>query len=126
MPDTATILIAEDDPVLREVYVRRFARTRFTIRTAENGDEAVMMLKKEKPDLFICDILMPKHNGDWVLEQFPKKDRAFKVIMLTNIEDKETQEKCKKLGVDGYLVKKNMSIHSLIDMAEQLLSSKQQ
>ncbi len=123
MPDTATILIAEDDPVLREVYVRRFARTRFTIRTAENGDEAVMMLKKEKPDLFICDILMPKHNGDWVLEQFPKKDRGFPVIMLTNMEDKETQERCKKLGVDGYLVKKNMSIHSLIDMAEKLLAA---
>jgi CheY-like chemotaxis protein len=121
MTHTHTILIAEDDPVLREAYVRRFSRTSFKVMTAENGDQAVKMITKEVPDLLICDIMMPERDGIWVLEQFPKKTRAFPVIMLTNLEDDETLERCKKLGMDGYFVKRTMSLHSLVEMAEKAM-----
>jgi len=115
------ILIAEDDPVLREAYLRRFARTSFKVRTAENGEEAVSMIKAQVPDLLICDIMMPVQDGIWVLEQFPKDDRKFPVIMLTNFGDDATRDRCKALGMDGYLVKKDMSLATLVEMAENFV-----
>lgn len=121
MTSTFSILIAEDDPILREAYLRRFAHTTFRIRTAENGEQALAEITKETPDLLICDIMMPVHDGMWVLEQLPKNKRAFPVIMLTNMEDDASHKKCKELGVDGYLIKKDMSLHTLVDMTEKLL-----
>jgi CheY-like chemotaxis protein len=114
------ILIAEDDPVLREAYLRRFARTNFNVRAAENGDQTVRMINEKTPDLLICDILMPVRDGIWVLEQFPKKSRKFPVIMLTNLGDDASREKCAALGMDGYLIKKDMSLHLLVETAENL------
>lgn len=121
MKSTFSILIAEDDPVLREAYLRRFALTNLEIRTAQNGEQAIAEIRKKAPDLLICDIMMPVHDGFWVLEQLPKKARTFPVIMLTNMEDDVSQKKCTDMGVDGYLVKKNMSLHTLVSMTEQLL-----
>ena len=121
MSPKRTILIAEDDPLLREVYVRRFARTPFEVRTAKDGEEAVAMIKESAPDLLICDMMMPKKEGWWVLEQFPKETRPFPAIMLTNMEDDATRKRCADLGVDGYLVKKDMSLATLVAKAEELL-----
>lgn len=126
MISTFSILIAEDDPILREAYLRRFAHTSFRIRTAENGEQALAEITKEAPDLLICDIMMPVHDGVWVLEQLPKNKRTFPVIMLTNMEDDASHKQCKELGVDGYLIKKDMSLHTLVDMAEKLLNESAQ
>jgi CheY-like chemotaxis protein len=116
-----TILIAEDDPYLREAYIRRFARTPFVVRTARDGEEAVRLLRAQRPDLLICDVMMPRKDGWWVLEQFPKKRRTFPVVMLTNLEDEETRRRCAASGVEAHLVKKNMSLHTLVETVEQLL-----
>lgn len=115
------ILIAEDDPILREAYIRKFSLTHFKVRTAENGEEADKMIKQSAPDLLICDIMMPIKDGTWVLEQYPKDKRSFPVIMLTNMEDDASHALCKKLGMDGYFIKKDMSLHTLVEMAEDLL-----
>lgn len=123
-PNGPDILIAEDDPILREAYLRRFARTNFQVRTAENGHQAAEMIREKAPDVLICDIMMPVHDGVWVLEQFPKKSRKFPVIMLTNLGDDASREKCAKLGMDGYLIKKDMSLHLLVEMTENLLTKK--
>ncbi len=124
MPQYPNILIVEDDPYLREAYIRRFARTQFAVRTASDGEEGVRLIKEQAPDLLICDIMMPGKDGWWVLQQFPKKKRAFAVLMLTNLEDEETRSRCAELGADGYLVKKDMSLHTLISTAEQFLQQK--
>ncbi len=117
-----SILIAEDDPILREAYVRRFARTNFLITVAENGEQAAAIIRQRTPDLLICDIMMPVRDGLWVLQQFPKASRGFPVIMLTNLADDATREKCKKLGMDDFFIKKDMSLGTLVAMTERLLS----
>jgi DNA-binding response OmpR family regulator len=124
MQQKYSILIAEDDPVLREAYVRKFALTDFILNVAENGEQAAAIIRERTPDLLICDIMMPVHDGMWVLEQFPKKSRPFPVIMLTNLGDDATRERCKKLGMDDYFIKKDMSLHTLVEMAEKLLKQK--
>src|SRR3989338_6044634 len=54
------ILIAEDDPVLRNLYVKKFTVAEFSIRTAANGEEAIAAILESPPDLLILDIHMPK------------------------------------------------------------------
>lgn len=117
------ILIAEDDPVLREAYTRKFSHTKCTLRTAENGEIAVRMIQEKAPSLLICDIMMPEHDGWWVLEHCTKKKRSFPVIMLTNLEDDDTSKRSAKLA-DGYFVKRTMTLESLVEMTKTLLSKK--
>ncbi|MDO8648410.1 MAG: response regulator [Candidatus Peregrinibacteria bacterium] len=116
-----SILIAEDDAMLRGLYAKKFSYAGYEIRTAADGEEALKMLSEQKPDLFICDIRMPKVDGFGVLEKWPRSSRTFPIIVLTNFDQEDYRKRGEELGMDGYFVKKNMTIHSLLDMAETLL-----
>lgn len=120
------ILIAEDDPVLRNLYVKKFAIAGFSLRTAENGEETIQKVLEQAPDLLLLDIHMPKVDGFAVLERFPKEARGFPVILLTNFEEEKYKERGRQLGADDYFVKKDMTIRSLLDMAERLLALRRQ
>lgn len=115
------LLIAEDDPILRNLYVKRFSGGNYTIRAVEDGEEAVKELKKHLPDLLILDIHMPRMDGFQVLELYPPEDRQFPVIVLTNFADEKSKSRGKDLGADDYFIKKDMSIKSLEEMVERIL-----
>src|SRR3989338_5789658 len=120
------ILIAEDDPVLRNLYLKKFTIAGFQIRTSQNGEECIAAVLEQAPDLLILDIHMPKVDGFGVLEKFPKETRTFPVILLTNFEEEKYKERGRALGADDYFVKKDMTIRSLLDMAERLLAGRRQ
>jgi DNA-binding response OmpR family regulator len=122
---TKEILIAEDDPVLRDVYIKKFgASPDFVIRTAANGEEALKLIAEKKPDILLLDINMPVLDGFGVLQKLPKADRQFPVIILTNFEDQQNRRRGEELGVDDYFIKKEMTIKSLYEMVEKLLAPK--
>lgn len=113
------IIIAEDDPVLRNLYVKKFSVAGYSIRTAENGEEAIKLLTERAPEVLVLDIHMPKMDGFQVLERLDKDTRPFPVIMLTNFADEKTKQRGKELGADDYFVKKDMTIRSLLDMVDK-------
>ncbi len=115
------IIIAEDDTVLRDLYLRKFKTDVYEIRTAENGQEALDLIAKEAPELLLLDINMPVLDGFGVLEKLPRDKRGFPVIILTNFDDQANRDRGKALGVDDYFVKKDMTIKSLVEMVEKLL-----
>ncbi len=114
------ILIAEDDAVLRNLYVKKFNMEGYETRTAEDGEQAIALIKAEKPDLLICDIHMPKVDGFQVLKEFPRASRSFPIIMLTNFDQADFKLRAQELGADDYFVKKDMTIRSLVEMVEKL------
>ena len=114
------ILIAEDDAVLRNLYVKKFSTEGYDVRTAEDGEQAVALVHQQKPDLLICDIHMPKMDGFQVLQAFPRQNRGFAVIMLTNFDQSDFKLRAQELGADDYFVKKDMTIKSLVTMVERL------
>ncbi len=116
------LLIAEDDPILRQLYQRKFSLEGYQIRTANDGEEAVKMLTEQLPSLLVLDINMPKMDGFQVLELLPKEKRTFPVIMLSNLADERTLARSKELGADGFLIKKDMTIKGLLELVEKLLS----
>lgn len=115
------ILVAEDDTVLRDLYLRKFDKSVYDIRTAVNGEEAVKLIEQEKPDLVLLDINMPVLDGFGVLEKFPKEKRVFQIVLLTNFDDQANRDRGAKLGVTDYFVKKDMTIKLLLEMVERIL-----
>lgn len=118
----ADILIAEDDPALREIYMKKFTLAGYTIRTAENGEETLLEIRKKLPDLLILDISMPMVDGFAVLEKYPKKIRGFPVIILSNFGDEKKRKHAEEFEVDGYFIKSEMTLRKLLAMVETLLS----
>jgi len=122
---TPNILIAEDDAVLREVYVKKFSLSGFNIRTAENGQKAVELIEQEKPDLLVIDLNMPVMDGFSVLERFPRASRDFPILVLSNFGDTKNRERGLALGADDFFIKSEMTIKTLLDKVTSLMKSKQ-
>ncbi|UPA23053.1 response regulator [Candidatus Peribacteria bacterium] len=116
----ADILIAEDDPVLRNLYIKKFSVAGYMIRAVEDGEQAVAEIAKQAPQVLVLDIHMPKMDGFQVLEQYPAQSRPFPVIMLTNFADENSRARGKELGADDYFIKKDMTIKSLLEMVERV------
>lgn len=115
------VIIAEDDTVLRDLYLRKLDPNTYDVRTAENGQEALDLILKDAPDLLLLDINMPVMDGFEMLEKLPSEKRTFPVIILTNLADQANKEKGAKFNVADYFVKKDMTIKSLVEMVERQL-----
>lgn len=120
----ASILFAEDDTLLRNIYTKKFTLAGYDVRPAADGEEAIQLLTQQAPDMLVLDISMPKVDGFQVLERFPKAQRTYPVVMLTNFDLEEYRKRGKELGADDFFVKKDMTIKSLLEMVERLLAEK--
>lgn len=118
------ILIAEDDAVLRDVYLKKFTIGGYSIRTVTNGQEALDAISQKVPDILILDLNMPVLDGFGVLEKFPRDKRTFPVIVLTNFGDDQNKKRAEQFGADDYFVKSDMTIKTLLEMVENLLKAK--
>ncbi|MDD4287765.1 MAG: response regulator [Candidatus Peribacteraceae bacterium] len=119
-----SILIAEDDAVLREVYVKKFSIAGFKIRAVQDGQEAIQEIEKEKPDIVILDLNMPVLDGFAVLERFPRAQRTFPIIVLSNFGDTKNKERGMRLEADDFFIKSEMTIKTLMEKVSTLLRAK--
>ena len=87
----AKILLVEDDNNLREIYEARLQAEGYDIVSAMDGEEALVVAKKEKPDLIISDVMMPRISGFEMLDILRNTDglKEVKVIMLTALGQAE-------------------------------------
>jgi CheY-like chemotaxis protein len=102
------ILVAEDEPFLRELIALDLQDKGFDIHTASDGEETIRSIEEQPPKLLLLDLLMPKIDGYEVLEHIRAKAFSFPIIVLSNLSDPSEQEKCRKLGASGFLVKSNI------------------
>lgn len=120
----AKILLVEDDNNLREIYEARLAAEGYTIATAQDGEEALVVAKKEHPDLIISDVMMPRISGFEMLDILRNTDelKHTKIIMLTALGQSEDQARADNLGADKYLVKSQVTLEDIVNSAKELLS----
>lgn len=107
MKDTASILVVDDDPVSRLMLTGSLERHGHHVRAAEDGSQALDLLRMESFDVVLLDVLMPNVDGYGVLEQL-KGDpdlRHIPVVMVTSVDDVESAVRCIELGADDYLPK---------------------
>ena len=107
MPDTIRILICDDHAV-----VRRGLRSLVGVNPemelvgeAVDGEEAVSMAKKLKPDVIIMDLIMPRKNGIDATTEIKKKTPDAKILVLTSFSDDNNVFPAIKAGASGYLLK---------------------
>src|SRR5437588_5527079 len=119
----AKIMLVEDDNNLREIYEARLQAEGFTIVTAKDGEEALVIAKAEKPDLIISDVMMPKISGFEMLDILRNTDglKDVKVIMLTALGQSDDQQRADRLGADRYLVKSQVTLEDIVKVAHDLL-----
>jgi len=110
------ILIVEDSLVLSQALEFGLKKAGYEVSLAFDGNEALIEIVKNKPNLILLDILMPNKNGFEVLKESIKirKEQNIKTIMLTNFSEDENAEKCYALGADDYMIKANFTIADLI------------
>jgi DNA-binding NarL/FixJ family response regulator len=101
------ILIIEDQPQMRKNLATILEMENFQVVTADNGKHGAETARTEKPDLILCDVMMPELDGYGVLESL-RKDTATATapfIFLTAKGDKLDLRKGMNLGADDYLTK---------------------
>ena len=109
------MLIVEDDEVLLRALYLVFHEDNYTIATAPDGDTALKMAGRLKPNIILLDLLLPKMNGFDFLK-YAKADPALKnipVVVLSNLGDQDNIAKAKDLGALDYFVKSGTNLSSL-------------
>lgn len=120
----AKILLVEDDNNLREIYEARLQAEGYTIVSAMDGEEALVVAKKEKPDLIISDVMMPRISGFEMLDILRNTEglKHVRVIMLTALGQAEDKTRADSLGADRYLVKSQVTLEDIVKTAQELLN----
>ena len=99
------LLVVDDENDICD-FVKAFFKDRgFNVLTALNGEEALSMAKKERPDLVLLDIKMKGMDGLAALKHIKELDRSIKVIMVTALEDQDKMHEAYKLGACDYITK---------------------
>jgi CRP-like cAMP-binding protein len=101
------ILLIEDNPDVRENTAEILELAQYKVITACNGREGVELAQKEKPDLIICDIMMPVLDGHGTLHLLSKNDETASIpfIFLTAKAERTDYRRGMEMGADDYLTK---------------------
>jgi DNA-binding response OmpR family regulator len=101
------ILVVEDDSVLRDVLIAKLSKTGYIVSGAEDGEVAMDAMRKDKPDLILLDILMPKKDGMQVMEEINKDEnlKGIPIIVVSNSGQPVEVERARSLGARDFLIK---------------------
>lgn len=120
------IMLVEDDNSLREIYSIRLTAEGYTIVSAGDGEEALAVAVRERPDLVISDVMMPKISGFDMLDilRSTPETKDIKVIMMTALSSEDQRERGESLGADRYLVKSQVGIEDVVNAVHDVLGDR--
>jgi CheY-like chemotaxis protein len=118
------ILLVEDDYNLREIFEMRLKAEGYDTLTAGDGEEALDVAMKQKPDLIIADVMMPKLSGFEMLESLRAVPEMAdtRAIMMTALGQAEDRARGESLGVLKYLVKSQVTLEDFVRVVRDILS----
>jgi DNA-binding response OmpR family regulator len=115
------ILIAEDERPISKALELKLIKEGFDAKAVYDGEEAMEFLEKEKFDLILLDIIMPKMNGFQVMEKIREKEMNIPIIVTSNLSQDEDIKKAKDLGAKAFLIKSNTSLDKIIKTIKSVL-----
>lgn len=117
------IMLVEDDKSLREIYGVRLLAEGYDIVSAGDGEEALAMAIKERPQLIVSDVMMPKISGFDMLDiiRSTTETKDIKVIMMTALSSEDQRTRGESLGADRYLVKSQVGIEDVVRVVHEVL-----
>jgi DNA-binding response OmpR family regulator len=117
------IIIVEDDPMISEIYQKKFGEAGFNVLSASSGEEAVALTKKEKADAILMDLIMPKMDGFEAIKKIREGEfgKDIKIFVFSNLSQKEDRDKAAKLGADDFIVKSDFTPTELVKEVQRFL-----
>jgi two-component system response regulator ResD len=100
-----SVLVVDDDPIVRDVLGRYLRKDGFVVGSAADGEAALLAVDRESPDLVVLDLMMPKVDGIEVFRRLRTRDRTPAVIMLTARGDPTDRAVGLESGADDYVAK---------------------
>ena len=121
------IVVADDDRMFRKAAETTLRRQGYAVTTASDGEEALQLIRAERPDIIVLDLIMPKLQGFDVL-QVLKQDSltaAIPVIVLSSLTQEQDKQEALDLGAVAYFNKATFSLGELVKQVETTLSKGQ-
>lgn len=122
------VMVVEDDASLREIYGIRITAEGYDVVSAGDGEEALAMAVREKPDLILSDVMMPKISGFDMLDilRATPETAGIKVVMMTALSGEDQRQRGERLGADRYLVKSQVGIEDVVNTIHEVLGDRQE
>lgn len=119
------ILFIEDEASLQKAIGDVLAEEEFEVISALDGEAGLQLVKDQKPDLILLDLVMPKMNGIEVLKRLKESEETkdIPVIVLTNSEEMEHIQQAIDLGATTYLVKINYKLDEVVEKIKGVLNA---
>ncbi len=119
------VLLIEDEPLLTRMYSKKLESDGYKCFTAENGVEGIKLAKEKKPNIILCDIMMPVKDGITTLQELKEDDETkdIPVIMLTNLSDDKYTEQALSMGARNYLVKNQLVPADIVKKVKEILET---
>lgn len=117
------IVCAEDDKLISASLIEGFKAAGFEAIPAYDGEEALALIRDQKPDAVLLDIMMPKLDGlgvVWELKASPDTSEI-PVVMLTNLSDSATVSKILEAGIMDYLLKSEQTIDQIVEKVKEVM-----
>ena len=118
------ILIAEDDQSLLSALQEKFTDEGFSVVTALDGEEGLIVAEKEKPDMILLDIRMPKIDGITMARKLKEAGINAPIIFLTNLDDVKHISDAIEVSKSSYLIKSDWKISEIITKVKEKLDLK--
>jgi DNA-binding response OmpR family regulator len=101
----ATILVVEDDPIIRQTVEYALKRAGFATATAADGPSALEVAGELRPDLVLLDLMLPGLDGYRVAEKLRETDKETAIIMVTALDQEADKVRGLDAGADDYITK---------------------
>ena len=123
MNEPKKVLLAEDDRFLRRACTAALSKRGFIVLLAEDGEQALDLARRGRPDLILLDLLMPKMSGIEVMcaLRLDEATRCIPVVILSNSSLELEMNDARALGAVDYLVKANFSLRAVGERVAELL-----
>jgi len=117
------ILLVEDDLFLIDLYTTKLEQEGFSVEVSNDGEDCLRRIKENIPDLVLLDIVLPNVDG-WEILQKIRNDEKFKdlkIVILSNLSQKEEIEKGLKFNVEKYLVKAHYTPTEVVEEVKKII-----
>ena len=120
--DQPKILVVEDEPSQREVLAYNLKAEGFLVISADNGEDALLLVEEEEPDLILLDWMMPNLSGIEVCRRLKScnETRAIPIVMVSARSEEMDKVRGLEIGADDYLVKPYSVIELIARLRTQL------
>lgn len=125
---TRKLVIVEDNPALSEIYKTRLELIGYQCFVAPDGELALTIIERERPDLVLLDLMIPKVSGGEVLERMRASDwgKSTRVYIISNLNEREAPANLRQLGIEGYAVKANLTDDDIDRLVDSILTPQSQ